>query len=155
MRPQLNSGTLGGRMDLDELRTGAERGSVVSQSILGICLLLRDDGVTPDHQEAFQWLSIAAGRGAARPSVWLGRMYEDGLATEKDLERARELYRFGAERGEFFGCVFLARSYAHANPENEPEARRWYAAALEIFPEWPDGDDDQEFREARAYVSSH
>jgi TPR repeat protein len=98
-------------------------------------------------------VSAAAERGVPRASVWLGRMYEDGLATARDLQRARELYRFGAERREFYGCVFLARTYV-TRREDETEALRWYAAALEIFPEWPDEDDNQEFVEAKAYVSS-
>lgn len=139
--------------DRDDLRMRAEAGSVVAQSILGIQLLLGDDGIEPNLPEAFRWLSAAAESGVPRASVWLGRMYEDGLATERNLQRARELYRFGAERREFYGCVFLARTHREV-PNEQAEAFRWYSAALEIFPDWSEEDDNQELVEAKAYVSS-
>lgn len=39
--------------------------------------------------------------------------------------------------------------------EDQAQALRWYTAALEIFPEWPDEEDNEEFVEAKAYVASH
>lgn len=140
--------------EIDDLRASAEAGSVVAQSILGMMLLFGDEKSEPSLTEAFRWLSAAASHRVPRASVWLGRMYEDGLATTRDLQRARELYRFGAEHGEFYGCVFLARTYALAS-EDQAQALRWYAAALEIVPEWQDEEDNEEFVEAKAYVASH
>ena len=81
-------------MNIAELKREAESGSVVSQSVLGICYLYGRD-VEVNHQEAFRLLSSAAERGASRAVVNLARMFAEGLGTPKNLPEAIRLYRTG------------------------------------------------------------
>jgi TPR repeat protein len=120
-------------MDFEDLRLRAERGSLAAQSILGLSYL-HGEGVAQDLEEAFRWLTSAAERGAARAEAWLGSMYESGLGVPVDLVRARALYQGAASKGEFFGCIFLARLLARdvAAAGDRTEASRWYAEAIKM-----------------------
>jgi len=60
-------------MNISELRKEAESGSVVAQSVLGICYLHGTE-VQVDYQEAFRLLGSAAERGAPRAVASLARM---------------------------------------------------------------------------------
>ena len=131
----------------------ADPGNVVSQGFLGIMYLEGRDGVPQNYEEAFRLLTKAADQGASRPSVWLGTMYEAGLAIPVDLEKARQLYERGAERGELFGCIFLARLLVSGRlgSVDQNGALRWYRAALNLS----GAADCVELDEARAYVQNH
>jgi TPR repeat protein len=138
-------------LDIKKLQAEAGEGRVVSQSVLGIALL-HGYGCIPDYGEALRWLSIAADRGVPRAQVNLGIMYDQGLGVEVDVERARALYELGARRGEFFGCVFLARLLASGRcGETEGAAAiDWYREAASYrgrIEECP------ELEEATAYVA--
>lgn len=141
-------------VDVAQLREEAETGSVVAQGVLGMTLLLGDEGVEPNHEQAFRWLSKAAADRVPRASVWLGRMYEDGLAVTTDLARAEELYRFGAGQGEVWGCLFLGRLLASGKlgSVDETAALRWYETALQLCPVDDSTEDDPDLLEARNYV---
>ena len=110
-------------MDIDDLRDRAEKGSVVAQGALGLAKLFGHE-VPVDHAEGARWLSLAAERGAARPAVWLGTMHEQGLGLPVDMKRARRLYEYGAERGEFDGCILW---HAYSQPAR---ALRWMSRPL-------------------------
>jgi TPR repeat protein len=140
-------------MDMTDLRTSAESGSLPAQAILGISLLVGIDCAI-DYAEAFRWLSIASTRGASRAMAHLGTMYERGLAVPADLERARELYEGAATRGEFLACVWLARLLARegASAPDQEGALRWYREALSQADRVQDS---PELEEARTYVESH
>jgi hypothetical protein len=142
-------------IDLDDLRTEAERGSVPAQAILGISYLHGYD-ISRDTAQAFHWLSRAAERGASRAQAWLGTMYEAGLETAVDLVRARELYERSAERGEFFGCIFLARLLASGKggPGAEEIAAHWYSQILTMnVEECPEVDEARRYLAARRSAS--
>jgi TPR repeat protein len=139
-------------MAYKDLRERAEAGSVVAQGVLGMEHLFGSEDVPEDHAEAFRWLAAAAAAGAPRPSVWLGTMYEKGRATSTDVKRASELYEFGARRGEFYGCVFLARlllsgRLGSADPNG---ALHWYQVAVGM-----NVVESEELAEARKFVSRH
>jgi hypothetical protein len=131
----------------------ADPGNLVSQGFLGIMYLQGRDGVPQNYEEAFRLLTKAADRGASRPSVWLGTMYEGGLGIPVDLDKARELYQRGADRGELFGCIFLARLLASGQlgSADRGGALRWYRAALNLS----GVADCPELDEARTYVQNH
>ena len=78
-------------------------------------------------------------------------MYESGLGVPVDLARARELYEASALRGEFFGCIFLARLYASgkAGPKDLSAAASWYQKAIEM-----DVVEGPELEEARAFLAT-
>lgn len=138
--------------DRDEAPEADPR-NVVSQGVLGIMYLQGRDGVPQNYGEAFRLLTKAADLGASRPSVWLGTMYEGGLGISVDLDKARRLYQRGAERGELFGCIFLARLLANGRlgSVDQAEALRWYRAALDLsgVANCPELD------EARTYMQKH
>jgi TPR repeat protein len=136
-------------MDTADLRAKAERGSAVAQCMLGIALLEGID-VAQDYPEALRWLEAASGKGAARAMVWLGWMRERGLGAPVDVERANELFEMAAERGEFLGCVFLARLLVARGDGGG--ALRWYREAAgqrgRVF-------EGPELEEAAQYVAEH
>ena len=131
----------------------ADPGNVVSQGFLGIMYLQGRDGVPRNYEEAFRLLTKAAAEGASRPSVWLGTMYEGGLGIPVDLKKARQLYQRGAERGELFGCIFLARLLASGRlgSVDRGGALQWYGVALGLS----NVADCAELYEARAYVRKY
>jgi localization factor PodJL len=100
--------------------------------------------------EAFRWLTLAAEAGASRAQAWLGTMYENGFAVPVSLDRARTLYDQAAVRGEFFGCIFLARLLASGKggPVDRVGAARWYGEAMRM-----DVQPCAELEEARRFVA--
>jgi TPR repeat protein len=118
-------------MDIDGLRRKAEAGSVVAQTILGICYL---DGldVEQDYHAAFQLLSSASKHGVSRARVNLARMYREGLGIRRNFAQAIQLYEAAAKAGEFLAQIELARIYSRGvsvTPDLD-SARRWYQAAV-------------------------
>jgi TPR repeat protein len=141
------------QVNISDLRQKAESGSVVAQSILGICYLNGTD-VEVDYNEAFRLLSAAAGRGAPRAATNLARMYADGLAVPQNLSEAIRLYEVGAKGGEFFAQIALGRIYSKGVeiPADPNTALSWYAAAAAQEGKIIDCD---ELLEAKDYVRRH
>jgi TPR repeat protein len=69
-------------MDISKLRQEADAGSVVAQSVLGICYLDGYD-VEVNYKKALRLLTAAATRGAPRAKANLARMYVEGLGVKK------------------------------------------------------------------------
>jgi TPR repeat protein len=133
-------------MDISKLRQEADAGSVVAQSVLGICYLDGYD-VEVNYNEALRLLTAAATRARAN----LARMYAEGLGVKKDLSKGIRLYEEAANAGEFFAQIELARIYSRglgvtANPD---AALKWYSAAAALAVE-----DCPELREAKLYAFS-
>jgi TPR repeat protein len=78
-------------MNIADLKREAESGSIVAQSILGICYLY-GRGVRVNHKEAFRLLSAATEKRASRAVLNLARMYAEGLGIPQDLAEAIRLY---------------------------------------------------------------
>jgi TPR repeat protein len=139
-------------MNISDLRQKADSGSVVAQSVLGICYL---DGtnVEVNYQEAFRLLSAAAEKGAPRAIANLARMHATGLGIPKNLPEAIRLFEKSAKAGEFLAQIELARIYSRGTdvPIDRGIALLWYSAAA--IQEGRVGDCD-ELREAKAYVAS-
>jgi TPR repeat protein len=134
-------------MKIHDLERQATEGSVVAKTVLGICYL---DGIQtpPDHSKAFALLNEAASLGAPRAMVGLGRMFEAGLATRRDLNFAAGWYRRAGDSGEFLGYILLARLQRAAG--NHSEAAASYRRALELGKTVEECD---ELREARAFAA--
>ena len=60
-------------------------------------------GVSADRAAAFHWFTRAAEAGHGRAMHFLGQYHEHGWETEPNAERARELYRRSAEKGDYRG----------------------------------------------------
>jgi len=56
-------------------------------------------------------------------------MYLLGLGTDKDVDRAHELFTEAAQHGEFFACIDLAR--LEVSRQRGDEAYQWYERAAE------------------------
>lgn len=137
------------QVEISELRSKAERGNLAAQSILGISYLHGHD-VGRDPNQAFHWLTLAAGRGASRAEAWLGTMYEQGLGVIADIGRAQELYERAARKGEFFACIFLGRllTSGKTGKADRAAAAHWYeeAAKMDVGP-------CEELEEARSFIA--
>lgn len=141
-------------MRLQELKTEAEAGNVVSQGILGTVYLYGLDDVPKDHAAALYWLTPPVERGASRPTFHLGRMHEEGWGVPVDYGRAGHFYQRAADRGEWLAYVHLARLYRYGRGTTVDEtiALVWYGIAVsesETIVPCPELD------EAREYVASH
>ncbi len=112
-------------MNIQDLRKGADSGSRVDQSVLGLCYLYGVD-VEIDYKEAFRLLSLA---GTSRAVANLARMYAEGLGIPKDLAEAIRLYKTVA-KFEFRAQLELGRIYSRGIgvPTDPDEALRWYSA---------------------------
>lgn len=152
VRPRFCPRERGGMMSILELRQKAELGSVVAQSMLGICYLNGID-VEVDYGEAFRLLSEAADKGASRAIVNLARMYGEGLGVSKNPVESIRLYEVAATAGEFFAQVALGRIYSRGEsvPISSDSALRWYSAAAAQSDRVADC---EELREAKEYVAS-
>jgi TPR repeat protein len=140
-------------MDVQELQSKAEAGSVVAQGILGISYLYGHD-VPKDFAAALRWLTLAAERGASRPCFDLGRMHEEGWGVPVDYQRAGHFYQRAADRDEWLAYVHLARLYRYGRGTavDEQTALEWYDTAVsesERIKPCPELD------EAREYVALH
>jgi len=115
---------------IHSLKSEAEAGNVVAQGILGISFLYGED-VPRDYAAALRWLSLAAERGASRPTFHLGRMHEEGWGVPVDYAKARHCYQRAADRGEWMAYVQLARLYRYGRGTeiDERAALDWYNAA--------------------------
>lgn len=118
-------------MNIQELQSKAESGSVVAQGLLGISYLYGLD-VPKDYAAAFRWLLPAVERGASRPALHLGRMHEEGWGVPVDYKRAGRFYQQAADRGEWSAYIHLARLYRYGRGTevNEQAALRWYEVAV-------------------------
>ena len=148
-------------MNIQALRRGADSGSRVDQSVLGLCYLYGVD-VDVDYREAFRLLSLA---GTSRAIANLARMYAEGLGISKDLAEAIRLYK-AVGKSEFRAQLELGRIYSNGiGVATDPdEAIKWYSAAAAR------GDDNyvddpvnaafvgsgtfEEVQEAKAYVAN-
>lgn len=148
-------------MNIPELQQKAESGSVVAQSMLGLCYLYGRD-VEVDYKEALRLLSIAKDKGASRAIVNLAHMYAEGLGVPRDLPKAIRFYEAVA-KAEVRAQLELGRIYSRGvDVSADPEAAlRWYSAAATR----EDGVDDSttaafvgaltfdEIKEAKVYVA--
>ena len=87
-------------MDIVELRGRADAGSVVAQSIWGLCYLLRGRcGCRPDQFFA---------------QIELARLFADGLGVPSDWNAAAEWYSKAIANGQDLGdCEELAEAIAY------------------------------------------
>jgi TPR repeat protein len=120
---------MGKQMNIPELQQKAESGSVVAQSMLGLCYLYGRD-IEVDYKEALRLLSIAKDRGASRAIVNLAHMYAEGLGVPKDIPKAIRFYEAVAG-SELRAQLALGRIYSRGMvvPADPDAALKWYSAA--------------------------
>jgi len=132
-----------------ELREKAESGSLVAQSMLGICYLYGIDTAI-NYLQAFRLLRAASDRGSSRAVVNLARMYAEGCGVPQDSSEAIRLYAAVA-KVEFFAALELGRIYSvgvGVSPNLEA-ATKWYSLAAG----WRDRISETEISEQVAWAT--
>jgi TPR repeat protein len=140
-------------MDFAELKRKAEAGSCPAESILGAYYLSGYGSIEVNYQEAFRFLSAAAGKGASRAIANLAHMYEEGLGIPQDVAKAVQLYERVGEL-EFFAAIALGRIYSKGRgvPVDQQRAFKWYSAAVTF--EGRVVDCNEELSEAKEYIGN-
>lgn len=119
-------------VDVDSIRTAAERGDAGAQSKLGM-MFHNGQGVPRDDIQAADWWRKSAEQGNAAAENDLGASYHDGRGVRQD--RAQEIYwvRKAAEQGYSLAQDNLGVAYAHGQgvPKDDAQAADWYRKAAE------------------------
>src|SRR5208283_2898330 len=115
---------------LDEMscRRLAENGDLRAQAEVGQRCYSRGN-----YDEAVFWYTKAANQDYPDGLRLLGDMYRLGQCVSRDLSRAADLYRKGAEMGDAWCQCNLAVSYANGDgvPQDYQAAFNWYRKAAD------------------------
>ncbi len=95
----------------------AEKGNVKSQAVIAEFYFGAWERVFPtinfkkiiDYKKAFYWYKKAAENGDVNAQWGLGDMYERGLGTESNIDKAKEWYQKAAQQGDVRGRMSLER----------------------------------------------
>lgn len=139
-----DKGTLGVQVNLDEAFKwyclSAEQGYVYAQYALAICYQYGEDteeNYTKANElfkKTFATFEERAKQGEAKAQNYLGRHYNFGFATDKNLEEAAKWYQKSAENGQADAQFDLAYCYhfgALGLAVSKKEAIKWYKKAGE------------------------
>lgn len=85
---------------LEWYRHGAELGIAEAEYRLGLIYAVGAGAVAKDPSAAARWLEKAADQNHPSAQKFLGDFYYGGHGVERDLHKARELYRKAAEQGD-------------------------------------------------------
>jgi len=120
------------KIDLNDLRSKAERGEAQAQKDLGT-VYSKGELVKQSYREAAEWYRKAAEQGHAAAQHALGELYEAGQGVKRDEAEAAKWYRKAAEQGYALGQYSLAVLYVTGSgvTANEAEALKWYRLAAE------------------------
>jgi len=140
-------------MNILDLRQKAESGSVVAQSILGICY---SDGVDTqvDYAEALRFLSAAAAKGCFAGDGQRGTNARWRSGSPERLGRGVAALPGIGRAGEFLAQIELGRIFSRGRGVAiDPDAAlRGYSAAAAQESCVEEGED---IEEAKAYVAAH
>jgi len=90
------------------------------------------------YARAIPMLRLAADAGHPRAETLLGRLYEEGRGTEKDIAEAKRWYRFAVEHGESEAMAALGRLLLNeTGPDVRSMARQLFQQAAQLGD--PDG----------------
>lgn len=119
------------------LQRGAECGGRSALCSIGLAYWT-GDYVDMDVQQAQRWFEKAITAGDLPSMAYLGLMYERGDIPAADgKQKAVQLYKQAAIRGDVGSYVYLANSYRWGNgtKQNDVEAFRWYQKAADVYTE--------------------
>ncbi len=131
-------------LDPDALDPDSEEpGDPEAQSALARLYLSRKPGVPYDPALAFHWADWAARTGrSAEAKAFLASLYEGGLGTEKNLDRALELYQDAVRAGEqkdYAGSIARVRYALGVAFENDQGRGQDYAQAASLYRQAAEG----------------
>ena len=113
----------------EELELQAEQGDAASSFELGVRYYL-GNGVTLDHSEALQWLTLALEQGDTRAQGYLDTLYANNQGIPLDDITS---VRSAAERGHVVSQFNLGVMYANGKNviQDHAEAMKWYGLAAD------------------------
>lgn len=122
----------GAGVDLTQIRTLAEQGSINDEIVLAADYFT-GNGVPQDSKMAAYWYEKAAGLGNAAAQNQIGYFYQAGIGVRQDSKRAIRWYQLSASSGCSIAKVNLAIAYLHGlgTPKNEDLAVRLLTQAFE------------------------
>ena len=99
-------------------------------------MILNNLSSTPEQTaQALVWLTKAAEAGQDCAQYMLGKIYRDGQGTEKDIQKAVELFTVAAEQKNSFAAFALGKLYLAGDvalPKNSAAALKWLTSAAEL-----------------------
>lgn len=117
-------------INIDELKSKAEKGERGAQFVLGYCYYSGKD-MPKDFVQAVSWYRKAADQGLPHAQVSLGNCYELGEGVAKDYAEAFAWYKKAANQGLDLGQTALGLCYAKGwgVEKDEVEAYAYYNLA--------------------------
>lgn len=99
-------------------------------------MILNNLSSTPEQTaQALEWLTKAAEAGQDCAQYMLGKIYRDGQGTEKDIQKAVELFMLAAEQENSFAAFALGKLYLAGDvalPKDSAAALKWLTSAAEL-----------------------
>lgn len=112
-------------------KKSAELGDDYAPGHLGDIYFNGGQEINPNYEMAFNWYQLSAERGRSYGKRRLAGMYEDGLYVEKNIEKARSLYKEATEQGDVSAMVYLGDLYRLNQKPDLKLAFKWYQKAAE------------------------
>ena len=114
-------------------KIGSDAGHTDCQCAYGLGFLIGE--IEPkDEEHAHNLFFSASLQGSSWGTYLLGRTYEDGAGVKKDLKKAFECYKAGAEQNYEKACFALAMAYLYGDgvAVNLAAAARWFKVSSDL-----------------------
>ncbi len=91
-------------------------------------------GLRADAAEAFRWFEKSAAGGHASGRYFLAGANREGKGTARDPVKAMELYRKGAERGDWQAAQAISQMYGNGEgvEKSKELSEQWFAKAVQL-----------------------
>lgn len=123
------------RLDKQQEEKPAEEKQDEAQELLELAITYYNgNGVPQDYKKAFSYAEQSADQGNKNAQFLLGKMYQDGLGTDREApEEAVKWYKLAAEQGLNSASYSLGECYETGTgvEEDIDEAVKWYTLAEE------------------------
>jgi TPR repeat protein len=119
-------------IDVEAVKTKAEKGDAVSQAQLGKAFV-DGAGVRTDFKQAAYWLGLAASNGNVQAEAMFGELCQAGQGVPRDFAAATQWFTKAAERGSVSAQFDLGYMYDRGQGHGrDPKASaHWYQLAAE------------------------
>lgn len=112
-------------------RMAADGGHVGAYFNLGLMNYNGSAGIGVNQEVAVEYLTLAGEAGHVEAQAVLGNLYENGLAVEKDVDKAITWYLRAAAKGHLYSQCCLGDLYLNGARPDPEQAVRWYLRAAE------------------------
>ena len=109
-----------------EFMEAVKSGDPVAQYKLGMMYLNGTNGLKQDYVQAFRWFSKSAGKGNSSSMFQLGKLYENGLGVEADIDTAGSWYKAAVEGGSEEAVAYLPKRTKSAVEGGNEEAVAYF-----------------------------